>query len=106
MANTLKDTDGERVFVTMYGLTLLAIRLSGGALDSYARREHLYSDVTADEELQSDRRTIVPVVIAYVAAIGIGIAIPAVAVVLYLALGVFLVVPLRHIRRLVFADRK
>ena len=106
MASALNDTEGERVFVTMYGLTLLAIRLIGAALDSYARREHLYSEVQADEELQSDRRTIVPVVIAYVAAIGIGIAFPVPAVVLYFALGVFLVVPFSHIRRLVFADRR
>ena len=29
--------NGERVFVTMYGLTLLAIRIFGFALDEYAR---------------------------------------------------------------------
>ncbi len=27
----------------MYGLTLLAIRILGSALDAYARRERLYS---------------------------------------------------------------
>ena len=37
------NTSDERVYVTLYGLTLLAIRLLGFALDAYARHEHLYS---------------------------------------------------------------
>ena len=37
------DTSSERVYVTMYGLTLLAITLLGSALDAYARYQHLYS---------------------------------------------------------------
>jgi hypothetical protein len=82
-------------------LALLTIRLLGSALDGYARREHLYSDKqAADEELQTDRRTLVPVVIAYLVAIGIGLALPTLAVVLYFALAVFLVVPFRDLRDL------
>ena len=46
------DTNDERVFVTLYGLTLLSIRLLGYALDAYARREHLYS--TDAEHKQDD----------------------------------------------------
>jgi uncharacterized membrane protein len=102
IAEALHDTEGERVFVTMYGLTLLTIRLLGRALDAYARHEHLYSDKqAADEELQTDRRTLVPVVITYLVAIGIGLALPTLAVVLYFALAVFLVVPFRDLRRLI-----
>ena len=85
---------GERVFVTLYGVTLLSIRLLGFALDAYARREHLYSHEHADEELQADGGNLVPVIIAYVIAILVGLALPTLAVVLYLALAVFLVVPL------------
>jgi uncharacterized membrane protein len=48
------DTSGERVYVTMYGLTLLAIRLLGAALDAYARHEHLYSPKGEGEELHTD----------------------------------------------------
>ena len=33
IAEALHNTSGERVYVTMYGLTLLAIRLLGSALD-------------------------------------------------------------------------
>ena len=53
MAEALNDSSRERVYVTMYGLTLLAIRLLGSALDEYARYEHLYSRAGEDEELQT-----------------------------------------------------
>jgi uncharacterized membrane protein len=105
IAEAIHDTAGERVFVTMYGLTLLTIRLLGTALDAYARHEHLYSHDEADEadeELQSDRRTLVPVLVGYVVAILIGLALPKLAVVLYFALAVFIVVPFRDVRRLRF----
>ena len=53
VADALTNTQGERVFVTLYGLTLLAIRLLGSALDAYARRERLSSqegDQEGEEE--------------------------------------------------------
>ena len=43
------DTGSERVYVTLYGLTLLAISLLGSALDAYARYQHLYSPSPAGE---------------------------------------------------------
>ena len=42
----------------MYGLTLLAIRLLGFALDEYARRERLYARGGDTEELQTERRNL------------------------------------------------
>ena len=102
VAEGIHDTSGERVFVTMYGLTLLTIRLLSFALDAYARREHLYADTQGDEELQTDRHTIIPVMIAYVVAILVGLALPKLAVALYFALTIYLVVPFRDIRRLLF----
>jgi len=100
IADALHDTAGERVFVTLYGLTLLTIRLLLFALDAYARREGLYSHDKADEELQTERRELWPVMSGYVIAIVIGLALPTVAVVLYFALAVFLVVPFREARGL------
>ena len=94
------DTSGERVFVTMYGLTLLAIRLLGFALDAYARHEHLYASHEDDEEVHRDRRKLLPVIIAYVLAILIGLALPALAVGLYFGIAVFLVMPFREVARL------
>jgi TMEM175 potassium channel family protein len=100
IAEALQETENERVFVTLYGLTLLTIRLLLFALDAYARREHLYSQEQADEDLVTERRVVWPVLGAYVIAILIGLAAPPAAVVLYLALAVFLVVPFRDVRRL------
>jgi uncharacterized membrane protein len=102
VADALHDTGAERVAVTFYGLTLLAIRLLGSALDAYARREHLYSPHGDGDEVQGPRRRLLPVVIGYVIAILIGLARPEVAVVLYFGIAVYLIVPFRHVARLLF----
>jgi len=90
------DISAERVYVTLYGLTLLAIRLIGFALDAYARYAHLYSPKAEGEELQSTQRKFLPLVIGYVIAILIGLALPVAAVALYFGLAVYLVVPFRR----------
>jgi uncharacterized membrane protein len=94
-----EDISAGRVYVTMYGLTLLAITLLGSALDAYARHEHLYSPATEGEELHTDQRKLLPVVIGYVIAILIGLALPVAAVALYFGLAVYLVVPFREVAR-------
>jgi uncharacterized membrane protein len=101
IAEAHEETGAVRVAVTVYGLTLLAIRLLGSALDAYARREHLYSQPDDAEEAY-ERRSLLPVVIAYVTAILVGLALPRVAVALYFGIAVFLVVPFGEVRRLLF----
>jgi TMEM175 potassium channel family protein len=101
VAEGLDDAGGERVYVTLYGLTLLAIRLLGSALDAYARHEHLYTPQDDDEELHRDRRKLLPVVIGYVIAILIGIALPILAVALYFGIAVYLFMPFRDIAQVV-----
>jgi uncharacterized membrane protein len=99
VADALHSSSGERVYVTMYGLTLLAIRLLGSALDAYARHEHLYSPKGEGEELRSTQRKFLPVVIGYVTAILIGLLLPVAAVALYSGIAVYLVVPFREAAR-------
>jgi uncharacterized membrane protein len=99
VAKALHNTSGERVYVTVYGLTLLVIRLLGATLDAYARREHLYSPAREGEELHSTQRKFLPVVIGYVIAIGIGLALPALAVAVYFGIAIYLVVPFRDAAR-------
>ena len=99
VGEALREPSSERVFVTLYGLTLLAIRLLGFALDEYADREHLYAPRSDDEE-QRERRQLVPVVAAYLIAILIGLAFPVLAVALYLGIAVYLVVPFREVSQL------
>jgi uncharacterized membrane protein len=93
------DTGGERVYVTLYGLTLLAISLLGSALDAYARYVHLYSPAGEGEELHRTHRKFLPAVIGYVIAILIGLILPVAAVALYFGLAVYLVVPFREAAR-------
>ena len=101
VADALHDVEAERVAVTIYGLTLLTIRLLGSALDAYARREHLYSQHEDGEELY-EQRSLLPVVIGYVTAILVGLPLPKVAVALYFGIAVYLVVPFGEVRRLLF----
>jgi len=98
-ADALRSISGERVYITMYGTTLLAIRLLGSGLDAYARRQHLYSQARESEELHSTQRKFLPVVVGYVVAIVIGLALPVVAVALYFGIAVYLVVPFREAAR-------
>jgi uncharacterized membrane protein len=99
VAESLTSTSRERVYVTMYGLTLLATRLLGSALDAYARHEHLYSSHEEGEELQSTQRKFWPVVIGYVISIMIGLFLPVLAAAFYAGLAVYLVVPFREATR-------
>ena len=105
VADALTNTQGERVFVTLYGLTLLAIRLLGSALDAYARRERLSSqegDQEGEEEADGGSGKLLPVLIGYAIAIIVGLTLPVVAVCLYAALGVYLVVPFGEVRQVMF----
>jgi TMEM175 potassium channel family protein len=99
IADALHNTSGERVYVTVYGLTLLAIRILGYFLDRYARHQHLYSPATEGEELQSTERKFLPVVVGYLIAIITGLLLPDVAVALYFGITVYLVVPFREAAR-------
>ena len=102
VADALLNTDAERVAVTIYGLTLLVIRVLGSGLAEYARREHQYSPPPEGEEPSGEQRKLLPVVIGYVAAILIGLLWPGVAVAFYFGIAVYLVVPFREVARLLF----
>ncbi len=104
VADALHNTGAERVAVTIYGLTLLVIRILGSALDAYARHEHHYSPQGGGDEAQGPRRKLLPVIMGYVIAILIGLVLPEVAVVLYLGIAVYLIVPFRHVARLLFGQ--
>ena len=102
VADALQHIDAERVAVTFYGLTLLAIRILGSGMAEYARREHLYSPPGQGKEPPGEQRRLLPVVIGYVIAILIGLFLPGVAVALYFGIAIYLVVPFREVTRLLF----
>ena len=104
MTDSLHTNDGQKVAVTVYGLTLLAIRLLGAGLDAYAQREHLYTPrgEEEDQEVQDTKRGLLSIVIGYVIAILIGLISPEAAAALYFALAVYLILPVREVARLLF----
>jgi uncharacterized membrane protein len=99
------DREAERVAVTVYGVTLLCIRLMGIALDRYSAREHLYARDRDETELLRARRKNAVAVLLYVVAIVVGLLLPGVAVTVYFAIAVYLVVPFREVGRLLRARR-
>ncbi len=98
VADALHHEGSERVFVTMYGLTLLAIRLLGFALDAYARRARLYSPPGEGDERLDEPRELLPVLGGYVIAILIGLAVPGLAVAVYFVVALYMIL-FREIRR-------
>ena len=91
VADALHSDSRERVFVTLYGLTLLVIRSLSFALDAYARREHLYTPPEAGEEQQDAPLELLPVLGGYVAAILLGLVVPQAAVALYFAIALYMI---------------
>jgi len=102
VADAVRSNEGEREAVTLYGLTLMAIRLMGFVLVAYARHENLYPQDAGDEELKRAQQNPLPVVIGYVVALLIGLAWPTAAGVVYFGIAVVLVVPFRAVARVVF----
>ncbi len=92
-----KDTNWQRLANVVYGLTLLLSRLLFAALSSYARRENLRRPGVDDPDLEEATKKFRYAVIAYVFAILLGLILPSVATVLYLAVAVFLIVPFRSV---------
>jgi uncharacterized membrane protein len=101
VAESLHNASDERVFVAMYGLTLLCVRVLLYAIDAYARRERLYAP-NETEEFETERQTVLPALIGYLVAVGVGCLLPRVAVALYCAIAVYLIVPFKELARLLF----
>jgi uncharacterized membrane protein len=83
----------ERVAATIYGLTLLLAALLLSVLWRYGLRERLVRPDAADEEVQTLTKRLTPSLAGYVVLIVIGLFFPIVAVLGYLALALFLLVP-------------
>ena len=101
VAESFRDVEGERLFVAMYGVVFLAMRLLLQGCDAYARRARLYAadEASAVGASTGERRSILAVVASYTVAILIALLAPAVAVGLYCAIAIVLVVPWSALRR-------
>ena len=89
----------ERVATVVYGISLFAIRLLFFALSAYSRDKHLRRCGSEDADLRDSRKKFRVVAVGYVVTIGLSVVVPEVALLVYLALAVFLFVPFRELRR-------
>ena len=101
-----KGTSWKRVAVTVFLITVLATRLLFAAMAACARREHLRRAGTPDRDLQDAQRKFRVAVGVYVEAIALGLRFPFVAIVLYFAVAVFLVVPFHAVAQVVVRGQR
>jgi len=100
-----KSTSWQRMAAVVYRLTLLAIRLLFTALSAYVRRAHLRSPGVDDPDLQDARKKFRFAVGAYVTTIILALLVPLVAIVLYFAIALVMIVPFHAVTRAVFGKR-
>jgi len=99
VANFLHNENAERVGVTVYGINLLLISACTSALWHYAVSEQLVRGDVRDEEVRVITRKLDPSLLSYGIAIGIGLLAPKLAVGIYLAIALFILIPFRAIGR-------
>jgi len=92
---------GQHVAVAFFGIVLILLVLMLIVLGRYAEREGLFGDDVADERVEERRvrYQLAPALIFYAVATGVGLIVPYAGVVLYVAIGVFLLLPIRTVRR-------
>jgi len=95
------EHSGDRVSVAFFGIILFLMSLMLIVLGRYAEREGLFGDAAAEERSEENRLRyqLGPSLILYAVATGLGLISPYLGVVLYIAIGVFLLLPIRTVRR-------
>jgi len=88
--------------VTVFGLTLLFVRLMFAVMVTYSRREGLRAPREDDPDLADARRKSPTMLVGYGITIVIGLVVPVVAIGFYFALAIFLVMPFRAVGRELF----
>ncbi|HZY29513.1 MAG TPA: TMEM175 family protein [Jiangellaceae bacterium] len=89
----------ERVAVTIYGLNLFLASALVSLLWRYAVRETLIRLDLADADVKMLTKRLTPGLAGYVAMIALGLFLPVLAVLGYLAIAVYIIVPIGALRR-------
>ena len=105
VAEYIDSENAERIAVTVYGLSLLAISAFTSLTWHYAISEGLIRRDNKEEEVRAISRKLDPSLVSYAIAIGIGLLWPQVAVVLYLIIALFVIIPFRAVFRLIRRGR-
>jgi uncharacterized membrane protein len=96
-ADYIRQESPERVAVTFYGIILLLATLLLMVLWRYAVRAHLVRPDAADEEIQLLTERLTPGVAGYLVLIAAGLFLPIIAVIGYLAIALYYIIPSRHL---------
>jgi len=93
---------GQHVAVAFFGIVLFLLTLMLIVLGRYAERAGLFGDDVADERTEEKRvrYQLAPSLAFYAVATGLGLIVPYLGVILYVAIGVFLLLPVGRLKRL------
>jgi uncharacterized membrane protein len=97
VADYIHQTGAERVAVTFYGITLLLTTTLLTVLWRYAVRAKLVRPDLADEEVELLTERLTPGLAAYLVLIVSGLFVPLVAVIGYLAIALYYIIPFRRL---------
>jgi uncharacterized membrane protein len=93
------EAEPERVAVTIYGINLFLASALVSLLWRYAVRERLIRPDVADADVKMLTRKLTPGLAGYVAVIVLGLFLPVLAVLGYLVIAVYIIVPFGALRR-------
>ena len=99
LAEYITKPRAERVATTVYGLTLLVAVGLLSALWRYALREQLVRPEAEDDELEELTQRLTPGLAGYLALLALGLFLPLLAVLGYLLIALYFLVPLGQSRR-------
>ena len=97
LADYIRQDSAERVAVTFYGIWLLLASTLLLVLWRYAVRAHLVRPDAADEEIQLLTERLTPGLVSYLVLIISGLFLPILAVIGYLAIALYYIIPSRQL---------
>ena len=99
LAEYLSNEADERIAVTVYGLNLLAISGFIAIIWHYALWQGLVTKDNSEADVRALTTKLDPSLVSYAVVIGIGLWRPGIAVVLYLVIALFMIIPFRTVLR-------
>jgi uncharacterized membrane protein len=99
LAEYLHNEGDERIAVTVYGLNLLAISAFIAIVWHYALRQRLVTKDNSEDDVRALTAKLNPSLVSYAVVIGLGLWEPKVAVILYLIIALFMIIPFRSVLR-------
>ena len=95
----IREVEAERVAVTVLGINLLLALILVSVVWRYALRAQLVRPDLADEDVRTLTKRLTPTLGVYVVLIIVGLFVPLLAELGYLVLALFVLIPIRALRR-------